>query len=43
MDTLPGPSMIAAVQPAAEHRHLRLPLLAEREDQHLLVDVRVVR
>src|SRR5277367_338244 len=30
------------VQPAAESRDLRLPLVAEREDQHLLVDVRVL-
>ena len=31
-----------STQPAAERRDLRLPLVAEREDQHLLVDVRVL-
>jgi hypothetical protein len=32
----------AVVQPAAEGGDLRLPLVAEGQDQHLLVDVRVL-
>ena len=31
------------LSPAAKRRHLRLPLVAEREGQHLLIDVRVAR
>ena len=35
--------METPLSPAAKRRHLRLPLVAEREDQHLLINVRVAR
>ena len=42
-EAVPVPYGLPPLSPAAKRRHLRLPSVAEREDQHLLINVRVAR